>query len=102
WSLLHLSRPHFTVTGSSSPFSCLDPVAPTFFSSVIQRPPRSTPFPYTTLFRSRSGGRDHRGERHCTGGRLRRRNLSRRAQRRRDLVVHRGRDHVAAAVHRGR
>src|SRR3712207_8669317 len=29
---------------------------------VIRRPPRSTLFPYTTLFRSRAGGR-HRGRR---------------------------------------
>src|SRR5256886_17649587 len=28
-----------------------------FFFLMIRRPPRSTLFPYTTLFRSRSGGR---------------------------------------------
>src|SRR3989449_3638377 len=28
---------------------------------MIRRPPRSTLFPYTTLFRSRSGGRDRAG-----------------------------------------
>src|SRR5438034_10555205 len=28
-----------------------------FFFSMIRRPPRSTLFPYTTLFRSRRGGR---------------------------------------------
>src|SRR5690606_40979217 len=27
---------------------------------MLRRPPRSTPFPYTTLFRSRSGGRPYR------------------------------------------
>src|SRR3712207_7361102 len=27
---------------------------------MIRRPPRSTPFPYTTLFRSRQRGDDHR------------------------------------------
>src|SRR5256885_9469873 len=29
-----------------------------FFFLMIRRPPRSTLFPYTTLFRSRSGGRE--------------------------------------------
>src|SRR2546423_10525911 len=29
-----------------------------FFFLMIRRPPRSTLFPYTTLFRSRDGGRD--------------------------------------------
>src|SRR5215217_8583062 len=45
-----------------------------FFFLMIRRPPRSTLFPYTTLFRSRP---HHRPERHCgrRGGhqRLRRR-----------------------------
>src|SRR2546429_2273900 len=31
------------------------PIAPTFFFLMIRRPPRSTLFPYTTLFRSRAG-----------------------------------------------
>src|SRR5574340_1608988 len=30
-----------------------------FFFLMIRRPPRSTLFPYTTLFRSLVGGRDH-------------------------------------------
>src|SRR3712207_7155458 len=30
---------------------------------MIRRPPRSTLFPYTTLFRSRAAGRDQRGAR---------------------------------------
>src|SRR2546430_3885751 len=33
----------------------VEPV-PSFFFLMIRRPPRSTLFPYTTLFRSRSGG----------------------------------------------
>src|SRR3989454_38569 len=40
-----------------------------FFFLMIRRPPRSTLFPYTTLFRSRSGGRRGRSR----GGRRRRR-----------------------------
>src|SRR6266446_7448230 len=32
-----------------------------FFFLMIRRPPRSTLFPYTTLFRSRHGAREHRG-----------------------------------------
>src|SRR3712207_8396500 len=32
-----------------------------FFFLMIRRPPRSTLFPYTTLFRSRLDGRDARG-----------------------------------------
>src|SRR2546422_3157452 len=32
-----------------------------FFFLMIRRPPRSTLFPYTTLFRSRSGSQGHRG-----------------------------------------
>src|SRR2546423_2597243 len=31
-----------------------------FFFLMIRRPPRSTLFPYTTLFRSAPGARDHR------------------------------------------
>src|SRR5438105_9928600 len=31
-------------------------IPPLFFSSMIPRPPRSTLFPYTTLFRSHRGG----------------------------------------------
>src|SRR2546427_9458127 len=52
---------------------------------MIRRPPRSTLFPYTTLFRSRGGQRDHRagGERgqHRAGRRAgaRRRDARRRA-----------------------
>src|SRR5437016_11041980 len=37
---------------------------------MLRRPPRSTLFPYTTLFRSRAGGRRHnllRGTRHGPG-----------------------------------
>src|SRR3712207_7798311 len=33
-----------------------------FFFLMIRRPPRSTLFPYTTLFRSRVGGHRHRGQ----------------------------------------
>src|SRR6266700_5572336 len=36
-----------------------------FFFLMIRRPPRSTLFPYTTLFRSAHPGR-HRGEQHHT------------------------------------
>src|SRR5258707_5063463 len=32
--------------------SCIVPVLPSFFFLMIRRPPRSTLFPYTTLFRS--------------------------------------------------
>src|SRR2546427_52309 len=39
-----------------------------FFFLMIRRPPRSTLFPYTTLFRSRSG---RRGARPAPPGRLR-------------------------------
>src|SRR2546427_9480182 len=46
-----------------------------FFFLMIRRPPRSTLFPYTTLFRSRRiGGRDccsSRGSRRCGGRRSR-------------------------------
>src|SRR2546422_2714110 len=34
---------------------------------MIRRPPRSTLFPYTTLFRSRSGGLGHHRERRGSG-----------------------------------
>src|SRR6266571_7927705 len=46
-----------------------------FFFLMIRRPPRSTLFPYTTLFRSRAGGRPRRCTRPGTGagtGRTRR------------------------------
>src|SRR2546425_9290615 len=35
---------------------------------MIRRPPRSTLFPYTTLFRSRDGGPPRRVPRRCAGG----------------------------------
>src|SRR3712207_8701965 len=35
---------------------------------MIRRPPRSTLFPYTTLFRSRVPGDRHSEERHAQGG----------------------------------
>src|SRR3989442_8182558 len=39
-----------------------------FFFLMIRRPPRSTLFPYTTLFRSRiGGGAGHRQGRRCGG-----------------------------------
>src|SRR2546429_9082546 len=44
---------------------------PFFFFLMIRRPPRSTLFPYTTLFRSRGGAvvrRAARRVRHCRGG----------------------------------
>src|SRR2546422_6052229 len=34
---------------------------PSFFFLMIRRPPRSTLFPYTTLFRSRAAARGHGG-----------------------------------------
>src|SRR5438477_5852928 len=40
-----------------------------FFFLMLRRPPRSTLFPYTTLFRSRSGDAGETG-RHQAGGRL--------------------------------
>src|SRR3712207_7580938 len=55
---------------------------------MIRRPPRSTLFPYTTLFRSHAGGR--RGG----GSRARRRPPGAAAQRRRRAVL----VHVALAV----
>src|SRR3712207_8914538 len=39
------------------------------FFLMIRRPPRSTLFPYTTLFRSPSGGESHRFGRRATVGR---------------------------------
>src|SRR3712207_8699761 len=65
---------------------------------MIRRPPRSTLFPYTTLFRSRSGrgggGACGRPERTAGGGRPRRRGPSRAA---RHLSGHVGpRDRVPA------
>src|SRR5256885_9868735 len=42
-----------------------------FFFLMIRRPPRSTLFPYTTLFRS--PGHDHSSERHALALRLQRR-----------------------------
>src|SRR5256885_11697304 len=45
-----------------------------FFFLMIRRPPRSTLFPYTTLFRSRAGARGGPGARpDAARGRLRRR-----------------------------
>src|SRR5215217_9033334 len=38
-----------------------------FFFLMIRRPPRSTLFPYTTLFRSRRRPRPRRGPRHGLG-----------------------------------
>src|SRR2546427_1820452 len=43
----------------------------TFFFLMIRRPPRSTLFPYTTLFRSHRHDREQRGAPHavdCTAG----------------------------------
>src|SRR3989441_8966298 len=40
-----------------------------FFFLMIRRPPRSTLFPYTTLFRSSAGGRHSRHPRHPLHGR---------------------------------
>src|SRR3712207_8546599 len=55
-----------------------------FFFLMIRRPPRSTLFPYTTLFRSAGGdGRGH----HLHGRRLQARDLLRRAGRRRAREV---------------
>src|SRR2546428_10067571 len=44
-----------------APASAADPVPRLFFFLMIRRPPRSTLFPYTTLFRSRPGGRQGDG-----------------------------------------
>src|SRR5438874_7135345 len=43
-------------------FCCL------FFFLVMRRPPRSTLFPYTTLFRSRQSPGSHLRDRLCPGG----------------------------------
>src|SRR5688572_32858989 len=43
-------------THSISTFSPLPPLFPFFFFLMIRRPPRSTLFPYTTLFRSAASG----------------------------------------------
>src|ERR1043166_4688359 len=49
-------------------------IARVFFFLIIRRPPRSTLFPYTTLFRSRSASdRAPRRARHCAGRASRRR-----------------------------
>src|SRR5687767_15764379 len=61
---------------------------------MIRRPPRSTLFPYTTLFRSRvvDGDRDERrracGERHGPGRRTQRGFAARRKQRRSGQRAH--------------
>src|SRR5256885_7388608 len=59
---------------------------------MIRRPPRSTLFPYTTLFRSPASQADHRGggsvDDACARGRApRARDLSQPSRRRRDLAV---------------
>src|SRR2546426_9329136 len=57
---------------------------------MIRRPPRSTLFPYTTLFRSRDGDRD--GDRHCgepTASRAGEEQGDRAAHRRRQQPRHR-------------
>src|SRR2546425_321610 len=46
--------------------SCLPRPLSSFFFLMIRRPPRSTLFPYTTLFRSRAGG-ERRSERGALG-----------------------------------
>src|SRR5689334_24682648 len=48
---------------------------------MIRRPPRSTLFPYTTLFRSRPGGSLYPRPRHVAGGTRRRARSRRRARR---------------------
>src|SRR5258707_14884864 len=47
-------------------YNCMG-VNPYFFFLMIRRPPRSTLFPYTTLFRSRSGRRDGQEQRPPSG-----------------------------------
>src|SRR2546422_6445640 len=51
-----------------------------FFFLMIRRPPRSTLFPYTTLFRSRQEGQSRRGDpqQHGAGRREQHHGLSRR------------------------
>src|SRR2546422_4952762 len=56
---------------------------------MIRRPPRSTLFPYTTLFRSQSGG----GARHARG--RRRERLRGRASHRRSLRLSRSEEHTS-------
>src|SRR5947209_10832493 len=60
---------------SLAPCSC--PSLPLFFFLIIRRPPRSTLFPYTTLFRSQHRARGR-------GGRLRRLQQERTGRPRRD------------------
>src|SRR5256885_11612997 len=62
---------------------------------MIRRPPRSTLFPYTTLFRSRRGGGVHRG-----GSRPHRRPPAARGDRRSREGRHRHPGHHAAAAER--
>src|SRR3989337_24620 len=62
------SRPHTSSPVTRSPASHSVPLPPTifffffFFFLMIRRPPRSTLFPYTTLFRSKIGGYYHTDE----------------------------------------
>src|SRR5687767_15719249 len=44
-----------------------------FFFLMIRRPPRSTLFPYTTLFRSRCPDHEHERSRACSGEEVRNR-----------------------------
>src|SRR6476620_10506677 len=53
-------------------FSSVENVFLLFFFLMIRRPPRSTLFPYTTLFRSRRAGDGDRAGRHLGRGRRRR------------------------------
>src|SRR5262249_61219109 len=59
-----LRSPHIVATVGLVPLSslCLPSPLVTFFFLIIRRPPRSTLFPYTTLFRSisRSGSTQRR------------------------------------------
>src|SRR6266571_8584274 len=57
---------------------------PCFFFLVIRRPPRSTLFPYTTLFRSRRDGRRQGTRRRPAGPAGLARGRDRRGHRRRD------------------
>src|SRR5258708_6821323 len=61
-------HPHVLLFDGALSYSCLFPprrclLLLLFFFLMIRRPPRSTLFPYTTLFRSRAGfgGRQARG-----------------------------------------
>src|SRR2546422_11296725 len=70
-----------------------------FFFLMIRRPPRSTLFPYTTLFRSRAGKLSH--DRPARGPRQRvseGRRLLQLASRQRVGLIHRGRDRPAQAA----